>query len=99
MATIYPRGNSVQVSLFDEEEVTGWKDGILFMERVNFEKAVIQLERWYGVTFKIAQKESIDPQWRFSGKFQNRSLEYVLDALRYPELFEFEIDDKTVTIK
>ncbi len=86
------------VSEFDEETVIGWKDGILKFNTIPLEEALAKMERWYGVHFAIENKNIIDPSWRIHGKYKDHSLEYILNSIRYPDLFEFRIQEDTVVI-
>ena len=85
--------------MFNSLKVIGWKDGLLYFEKSSFKEALSKLERWYDVEFEVESETQIDPNWVFSGSFKNRSLEYVLNAFSYPELFTFSIRDKQVKIK
>ncbi|MCG8311183.1 MAG: FecR domain-containing protein [Cytophagales bacterium] len=99
MARIDTLNASSQVVLFNPVEVLGWKDGLLYFEKTGFKKALCKLERWYDVEFEVESESQIDPDWVFSGSFKNRSLEYVLNAFSYPDLFTFSIMDKRVKIE
>lgn len=82
---------------FNPKAVFSWKDKILYFEKANFDEISATLEKWYGVQFKV--EKEIDNKKDFSGEFQNKSLELVLEGLSYIYDFEFEIKDDSVTIK
>lgn len=98
MIEIDKRDASYRVQNFDPREITGWKDGYLYFEKVDFSKTILKLERWYGVKFEIAHHAAIDSNWRFNGKFQNKSLEYILRTFSYPDLFRYKIEEQKVII-
>ncbi len=98
MIEIDKKGTSYRVQHFDPREIAGWKDGYLYFEKVDFEETILKLERWYGVKFEITPKASIDAHWRFNGKFQNKSLEYILRTFSYPDLFTYRIEGQKVII-
>lgn len=85
---------------YDEKEQIGWKDGILYFEKSDFPTTVKKLERWYGVSIRIADPKKLDdPSWRFSGKFQNKQLDYILNVMSYPDRFSFKINKDTVNLQ
>lgn len=99
MVTVQTAQGELVVSDFDEKEQIGWKDGILYFEKADFSSAVERLERWYGVRIKISEKRKMDPSWRFSGKFKDKSLDYILEVMSYPHHFTYKIKDNNVTLQ
>lgn len=89
-------GESEKVS-FDEGEVFSWKDGILIFQNNNIEEVISTLEKWYGVEFTI--ERSINPAKDFSGRYEKKPLEAVLEGLSFVYDFDYEIDENTVTLK
>lgn len=81
---------------FNKEEVIGWKDNILFFNEVRFKDVINRLEQWYGVEFEITGKPPSDQL--YSGKFEDKSLQLVLEGLGFSSEFNFEIKDKKVYI-
>lgn len=98
MATFGKDNKEINVTSFDQAEQLGWKDGILYFEKANFTEVVRKLERWYGVKIRIQSGKKVDPEWRFSGKFENKSIDYILDVCSYPDRFTYEITDREVII-
>jgi len=90
-------------SHFDPEKVLAWTDKTLYFEDVNFEQLVVNLERWYGVKFVIDnnlwKSKNFIERKDYKGKYKNKSLETVLEAVGFSYGFDFEIDNKTVMIK
>lgn len=83
-------------SKFNKEEVIGWtKKHIIFQKTPLFE-AIRVLENWYGVHIHV--KNSPPHQILLSGKFQDETLENVLEGLGFSTRFEFIIDKENVTI-
>lgn len=81
---------------FELELVQGWRNGTLVFKRAPFDHVKSELERWYGVAIKTSG--SYSTSWRFSGKFENQTLETVLISLSNIEEFTYEIKDKKVNI-
>ncbi|HEV7350658.1 FecR family protein [Telluribacter sp.] len=98
MATFQKDKNELVVTSFNTNDLLGWKDGILFFEKASFSEIVRKLERWYGVKIKVNNTKKIESEWRFSGKFENKPLEYILDVCSYPNRFTYEVTDKEVII-
>ncbi|MDW7692408.1 FecR domain-containing protein [Flammeovirgaceae bacterium SG7u.111] len=89
--------NSIVKKTFSPDEIV-WSKGILFFENVDFNELVDQLEQWYGVEF-IVQKGNISSKKSFKGRFENESLEEVLENISFAGKFDFEIKGKKVIIK
>jgi len=85
------------VGVFDGLTVTGWKEGILYLKDSKFEDVIEKLKRWYGVDIEVLGKPK--PSWSLTGKYDNQSLEMVLNRMSYIEHFEYTIQDKNVTLK
>ena len=82
---------------FDKDLVVGWTKKLLVFQKTPFWEAVRTLENWYGVTFEIQNKPSREVL--FSGKFDNETLEIVLEGLSYAAKFDYEINEDEVKIK
>ncbi|GGZ37331.1 anti-sigma factor [Echinicola pacifica] len=83
-------------SIYDPVEVLGWKDKTLVFKDDSFLQLVDKLERWYGV--KISAEMELDSLWSYSGIYQDKSLEYVLDGISIASEFTYKIDQKNITI-
>jgi transmembrane sensor len=89
---------SHDIQTFNPSETTSWKDGCLYLGKADFNETVLKLERWFGVKFQIDKRFKSNPDWRFIGKFQDKSLPYVLNALSYPDLFKYRIEAQKVIV-
>ncbi|WP_215224750.1 FecR family protein [Echinicola shivajiensis] len=89
--------NIFNKSSFNLDEGFLWKKGVLDFPKIDFDKVVVTLERWYGVDIDV-QNFPQDESLRVSGRFQNKPLFNVLESLSYSMGFEYEIDQKQVTI-
>lgn len=57
-----------------------------------------KLENWYGVNIIVENKRAIEG--KYSGRYDNESLERVLDGISYASEIEYEIlENKNVVIK
>jgi len=82
---------------FDIELITGWQKGLLIFQDSDFDEVVEKLERWYGVSFDIQKYPIYQKEYR--GKFDNQSLDEVLQVMSFTSGFTYEINDKNVIIK
>ena len=96
---IYQKDKRVatKIASFDEMEVFGWKDGVIYFKNANMYQVISKLETWYGVEIDVYK--SFDPQNDFTGYYENQSLESVLKGLGYVFDFSYEINNKVITIK
>lgn len=99
MATLEKSNGELNVTNYDKNDALGWQNGILYMEKADFPQVMKQLERWYGVEISVDNAVAVEGTWRFSGKFENKSIDYILDVCRYPNLFTYEVSGKQVHIK
>jgi len=83
---------------FDEEFELGWKNSTLYFDESDINEVVKQLERWYGVTIKIENRDKVG-QWKYSSKFKNETLENVLKGISYIQKFEYDINEKEVILE
>jgi transmembrane sensor len=102
--TLMPRQKSICIrnsgNIQPEEmigdEMRGWRDGFLILNKVNYECLKAELERWFDITIVTQKKPDIQI---FSARFEKPSLDAVLAGLAFSANFQYEIHDKTVIIK
>jgi transmembrane sensor len=90
---------SFRITPFVSDDIIGWKDGILSFREESIRDIFKKLERWYVVDIVYDEKNPVFSDWVFTGKFTNRSLEYILNTINHQELFRFAIDKDKVVIK
>ena len=87
---------SFNVSGFDASQLLGWKDGVLLFQRASLREVKEGLEEWYGVDIVLKNDKGIN--WQFSGEYPQQMLEEVLESMSYIKEFDYQINDKTVTL-
>lgn len=97
MATYDRRSLITKVASVDIERITAWNQDILVFDNARFDEVVDQLERWYGVEFRVLRQEPIKKG--FDGSFQHKSLEHVLEGISYTSDFKYEIKGDIVFIR
>lgn len=75
---------------------TQWINDTLAFDSVPLEKIMAQLERFYNVKFLV--KDEKLKQISFTGGFNNKSLDEIMEALCLSGNFHFEFNNETVTI-
>lgn len=100
MVTFSKEDKELVVSSFDENDQIGWKDGLVYFEKSDFQTVIYKLERWYGVHIQISNNKVKlnEPTWRFSGSFKDKTLNEILDVISYPNKFSYKIDNGIVTL-
>lgn len=86
----------VEISSFDPQKIFGWKDGVLIFDRADMQEITQQIESWYGVHVFVA--EDVQIAGLYSGKFDNVSLELVLEGIGYASGFDYRIEGKNIFI-
>jgi len=90
-------GMGFSLNKVDLSTYTSWKEGQLIFDEAGYQEIFTELEKWYGVTISVSGKKN--KKWRYSGEFDNQTLERVLERLAFTEKFEFEIEQDNVSIR
>lgn len=100
MMAVYKREErELKTTQFNMEEITGWKDGMLIFKNSDMPEIAMKLKKWYGFEVEISGGKEMRRK-RYTGKFDNNSLEYVLKAISYTSEISFQIEDnKKVILK
>ena len=83
---------------FNSSRDLAWKDGIILFSEAEFDKVVERLERWYGFEFVTSQVKPLET--KLTGRYEDKSLEFVLGGICYSLGISYEIDmeNKIVTL-
>jgi len=81
----------------DLDLVVAWKDDRMVFKNETFESIAVTMERRYNAKFDFIDKEV--KQYRFSGTFEEISIDQALKALQFASPFRFEIKQDLITIK
>jgi len=98
MASYYRTDRTLSTSSFSMEEMVGWKDGLLIFKNADLTQIADKLKSWYGLEVKIEGGTDLIEK-RYTGKFDNNSLEYVLKAITHTSNMSFEIEENKVILK
>ncbi|MFC5411929.1 FecR domain-containing protein [Larkinella bovis] len=89
---VYAEKNvNFEVRPFDRDEVLGWQKGLLNFRKSSLSEVVEKLENWYGVRVELRGKVPRNPNdWKYSGSYDNQSLENVLTGIAFVKNFAYE---------
>jgi transmembrane sensor len=96
MGVYVRKGGTLEKVSFDDRDLFGWKDGLIYFKNANFIDVKARLEQWYGVTILIEKQIPLEKD--FSGAYKNKPLALVLHGLAFVYDFNYEIKDKIVRI-
>ncbi|WP_020529840.1 FecR family protein [Flexithrix dorotheae] len=92
--TYFTKSEKAEKGNFKQEWIS-WKDGILFFENADIEEIKHQIEGWYGVKVKILG----EVECSVSGSYTQKSLEHVLEGIKYTTNIDYEINRNEITFK
>lgn len=81
---------------FDSLEILGWKNKYLIFKKDKFHSVKKKLENWYGVEVEV--KGSVNPNWTYSGIYQDELLENVLKGIKHTSGINYSIKNRKVII-
>ena len=81
---------------FDSKSVFGWKDGLLLFKDMEISAIFADLEKWYGV--EIIVEKGLKITGKYTGEYQNASLERILDGISYTSKFSYTMNEDKVLI-
>ncbi|WP_339864354.1 FecR domain-containing protein [uncultured Algoriphagus sp.] len=96
-ATYYDtQSKSLKKGGYDYNHLLGWRHRILKFDEEPYPQVFERLSRWYNVRFEFSP--SLELNGKYSGEFQDESLENVLNGMQYSLGISYEIRDGTVRI-
>ncbi|KOH42782.1 FecR family protein [Sunxiuqinia dokdonensis] len=97
-ATI-PLESKASLTIFEKvkvEDYTSWKDHVLVFKSEPLVDLVRQMERWYDVKIEITDKSL--KYSRYTGTFENETIEQAIEALSLSLPFDYTIDKNEIEI-
>jgi ferric-dicitrate binding protein FerR (iron transport regulator) len=95
-ATIVRGSHRIDTQDVDVEQFVGWKDNTLHFNDVTVKEAFSIIENWYNV--KIDVKDPGLMNCVITSKYQNESLENVLNSFRFMLKMDFTIDGQRIIV-
>lgn len=98
-AVLDKRDSTLTKGRFDPELSLGWTRGMLVFRDADVDELITRIERWYGVTIEVKNREELArQQWRYRGVFKDEPLRNVLEGIGYVKDFTYEVEKQTVNI-
>lgn len=88
--------DSWQQRAYDEEVVTGWTNRLLVFRNETLAQAAHKIERLYDVQIIFVDPEIAS--YKLFAKFNNKSLQYILDVIKATDNLSYTIKDKKIYI-
>ncbi len=97
MISVDHESGAHKVSGFDPEEWFAWRDGILVFNAQSYEEIFSRLERWYGVEIIVKRRPVIAEG--FTARYDNPTLEMVLEGISFTSDIRYSIEGKKIIIE
>ncbi|MCE7058163.1 FecR family protein [Algoriphagus sp. AGSA1] len=92
-----PDTKSLKKDSYDYNHLVGWRHRILKFREESYGHVFDRLSKWYNVSFEFAPEVVL--KGKYSGEFQNESLENVLNGMKYSLGISYEIQEGIVKIR
>lgn len=91
------QGSILDKERFEPDDVIAWTNNTIVFKGADFNEIISVLTLWYGVEFEILRRPKEISN--YSGRFEGKSLDQVLEILSFSSGFNFQIEGKKVIIK
>ncbi len=85
----------IEKKINPESEIA-WKDKRLVFSNERFDNIIVKMERWYDVKINLADEQL--KEYRYTGTFQDETIEQALEALRLATSFKYTINKNEIKI-
>lgn len=89
------KNHSAVTSAFDENELTGWKDGTLLFKSANFAEIRHKLAIMYNVN--LVNKSS-SKNWSFNAEFKNENVQNIIKVLSRSKNLDYQLKNNNIII-
>ncbi len=97
LAKLNSSNNVIELSSFDVEYMTGWKDGQLIFREATLDEVAQKLHAWYGKKV-IIENRANSPDWSYTGSFKNESLKTVLSNMQALRDFDYQMKNDSLIL-
>jgi transmembrane sensor len=95
-ATIGRDAQRIDTQQVDVEKYVGWKNNTLHFNNITVREAFAAMENWYNVDIEVNNPAVMN--CIINSKYQNESLENVLNSFRFMLKMDFKINGQQVTV-
>ena len=96
LARIDADETNINVSNVDTKQYIAWVTGVMMFKNEPFKNIVSKLERFYNVTIIVDNKAILNE--KFTGEFDQESIETVLKTIQNTTPFNYTINNTTISI-
>lgn len=90
------RGKFIVSDNVESQVFTSWKENKLVFRNESFASLVVKLERWYGTSIVVKDKEIL--KYHFNGSIENETLTDVMNIIKYTLPIKFVIKHNVIEI-
>lgn len=92
-------GRTVVAKKSDEDltQISSWKDGILYFDNTPMETVIHKLEKWHGITIKVADESVL--KYSITATLTNESAVQIMEYLRYCAPIDYSVSGSTFTLR
>lgn len=92
-------GRTVVAKKSDEAltQISSWKDGILYFDNTPMETVINKLEKWHGITIKVADESVLN--YSITATLTNESAVQIMEYLRYCAPIDYSVSGRTFTLR
>ena len=94
--TIVKNSERIETHQVDVEKYVGWKNNTLHFNNITVKEAFETMENWYNVEIEVNNPALMN--CIINSKYQNESLENVLNSFRFMLKMDFKINGQHVTV-
>jgi len=80
----------------NEEDVIGWKNGVLIFNGDDFQQFTRKIENWYGV--KVLVEGKVPVNWSIRANFDNEYLTNVMNTISFNKKFNYHLSGKKLVL-
>ena len=95
-ATITRSSQHIETRTVDVDKYVGWKTNTLHFNNITVKEAFAALENWYNVDIEVSNPALMN--CIINSKYQNESLENVLNSFHFMLKMDFKINGQHVTV-
>jgi len=86
----------VKTTFSKQEEIIGWKQGLLVFKDASYNEVITEIENRYGVTII---NQSNKTEWKYNGFFKDESLQDVIETICLSKSLSYTIKNDTIYLE
>ncbi|MET7000866.1 FecR family protein [Chitinophaga defluvii] len=86
----------VKTTFSKQEDIIGWKQGLLVFKDASYNEVITEIENRYGVTIV---NQSDKTEWKYNGFFKDESLQDVIETICISKSLSYTIKNDTIYLE